>query len=61
MLLALETATDHASIALGVPGAEPLEETVSGARRHAAALLPMIQSLLRRAGASLADVALLAG
>jgi tRNA threonylcarbamoyladenosine biosynthesis protein TsaB len=56
MLLALETATDHASIALGVPGAEPLEETVSGARRHAATLLPMIQSLLRRAGASLAEV-----
>lgn len=53
MLLAIDTATDRASVALGVPGAEPLEENVSGARRHAAALLPMIQSLLRRAGASL--------
>ena len=56
MLLAMETATDRASVALGVPGADPLEENVAGARRHAAALLPMIQSLLRRAGASLDDV-----
>jgi len=56
MLLGIETATDEASVALGQPGAEPLEETVAGARRHAAALLPMIQNLLRRAGASLDDV-----
>jgi len=56
MLLAIETATDRASVALGIPGADPLEENVAGARRHAAALLPMIQSLLRRAGASLDDV-----
>jgi tRNA threonylcarbamoyladenosine biosynthesis protein TsaB len=56
MLLAIETATDRASVALGVPGADPLEENVAGARRHAAALLPMIQSLLRRAGASLDDL-----
>ena len=56
MLLAIETATDSASVGLGVPGADPLEENVAGARRHAAALLPMIQSLLRRAGASLDDV-----
>lgn len=56
MLLAIETATDRASVALDVPGADPLEENVAGARRHAAALLPMIQSLLRRAGVSLDDV-----
>lgn len=56
MLLAIETATDQASVALGAAGAEPMEENVRGARRHAAALLPMIQSLLRRAGASLDDV-----
>ena len=56
MLLAIETATDRASVALGVPGADPLEENLAGARRHAAALLPMIQTLLRRAGASLDDV-----
>ena len=56
MLLAIETATDRASVALGLPGADPLEENVAGARRHAAALVPMIQTLLRRAGASLDDV-----
>jgi tRNA threonylcarbamoyladenosine biosynthesis protein TsaB len=56
MLLAIETATDRASVALGVPGADPLEENLAGARRHAAALVPMIQTLLRRAGASLDDV-----
>lgn len=56
MLLAVDTATDSASVALGLPGADPLEESIAGARRHAASLLPMIQSLLRRAGASLADV-----
>ncbi len=56
MLLAIDTATDQASVALEITGSEPLEENISGARRHAAALLPMIQSLLRRAGASLGDV-----
>lgn len=56
MLLAIDTATDQASVALGIAGAEPLEENVAGARRHAAALLPMIQGLLHRAGASLDDV-----
>jgi len=56
MLLAIDTATDQASVALGLAGAEPLEENVGGPRRHAAALLPMIQSLLGRAGASLDDL-----
>lgn len=56
MLLAMDTATDQASVAVGVPGQEALEENVAGARRHAAALLPMIQNLLRRAGAGLDDV-----
>jgi tRNA threonylcarbamoyladenosine biosynthesis protein TsaB len=56
MLLAIDTATDRASVALGVPGADPLEENLTGARRHAAALLPMIQSLLQRGGASLEDL-----
>jgi tRNA threonylcarbamoyladenosine biosynthesis protein TsaB len=53
MWLAMDTATDRASVAVGVAGAEPLEESISGARRHAASLLPAIQALLRRAGASL--------
>ena len=57
MLLAIDTATDVASVALGQPGGEePLEENLLGARRHAAALIPMVESLLRRAGASLDDV-----
>src|SRR4051812_25931985 len=53
MWLAMGTATDPASVAIGALGAEPLGEDISGARRHAASLLPAIQSLLRRAGVSL--------
>jgi tRNA threonylcarbamoyladenosine biosynthesis protein TsaB len=56
MFLALDTATDQASLALGVPGGAPLEESIGGARRHAAALLPAVQKLLQRAGASLDDL-----
>ena len=57
MLLAIDTATDLASVALGQPGEkEPLEENLPGARRHAAALIGMAEGLLRRAGASLDDV-----
>ena len=56
MFLALDTATERASLALGTPGATRLEESIGGARRHAAALLPAIQSLLQRAGASLDDL-----
>jgi tRNA threonylcarbamoyladenosine biosynthesis protein TsaB len=56
MLLGIDTATDRASIALAVSGTDPLEETIGGARRHAASLLPAIQTLLRRAGASLDEV-----
>ena len=37
-----------------------MEENVAGARRHAAELLPMIQRLLLRAGASLILAALAA-
>jgi len=55
MWLALDTASDWASVALGEPGAghRALEENLAGARRHAAALLPMIQALLGRSGANL--------
>jgi tRNA threonylcarbamoyladenosine biosynthesis protein TsaB len=56
MFLALDTATERASLALGIPGATPLEEDIGGARRHAAALLPAVQRLLQRAGASLDDL-----
>jgi tRNA threonylcarbamoyladenosine biosynthesis protein TsaB len=56
MLLAIDTATDLASVALGQRGKEPVEENLFGARRHAAALLPIIEGLLRRAGVTLDDV-----
>jgi tRNA threonylcarbamoyladenosine biosynthesis protein TsaB len=56
MWLALDTATERASVALGVPGGTPLEETIGGARRHAAGLLPTVERLLQRAGASLDDL-----
>jgi len=56
MQLAIETATDRASVALGAGAAAAVERAFSGARRHAAELLPMIAALLREAGATLDDV-----
>ena len=56
MFLALDTATDRASLALGLPGEDSLEENIGGARRHAAGLLPAVQRLLQRAGGSLDEV-----
>lgn len=51
MWLALDTATDQASVALGMPGRVLARETIAGARRHAAALLPAIERCLAAAGA----------
>jgi tRNA threonylcarbamoyladenosine biosynthesis protein TsaB len=56
MWLALETATDRASVAVGQSVEDAVEESLTGARRHAGALLPMIEAALRRRGAQLADV-----
>ena len=56
MRLALETATDRASVALGTSAADALERELAGARRQAAGLLPMIDAVLREAGATLDDV-----
>jgi tRNA threonylcarbamoyladenosine biosynthesis protein TsaB len=53
MWLAIDTATDRASVALGTGGADILETEVAGSRRHAGALLPMIQELLSRRGVNL--------
>lgn len=50
MWLALDTATDRASLALGRPGEVLAKETIVGARNHAGALLPALDALLRRAG-----------
>src|SRR6266550_862203 len=60
MRLALETATDRASVALGTSAADALERELAGARRQAAGLLPMIDAVLREAGATLDDVTALA-
>ena len=56
MWLAIDTATDRASVALGLPGTVLAEEEISGARRHASQLLPAILETLRRAGARLLEV-----
>ena len=53
MWLALETATDHLSVAVGESAEDAVEERLTGARRHAGALLPMIEAVLRRRGATL--------
>jgi tRNA threonylcarbamoyladenosine biosynthesis protein TsaB len=56
MWLALETATDRASVALGEGADDAVEESLSGARRHAGALLPMIETILRRRAVTLDQV-----
>jgi tRNA threonylcarbamoyl adenosine modification protein YeaZ len=50
MWLALDTATDRASLALGRPGAVQARETIVGARNHAGALLPALAGCLSRIG-----------
>ena len=52
MRLAIDTATSRLSVALGRTASGALHEEVEGARQHAAALLPAIDRLLARAGAS---------
>jgi len=54
--LALDTATDRASVAVGSSADDALEESLTGARRHAAALVPMIDRLLARRRIDLDDV-----
>jgi tRNA threonylcarbamoyladenosine biosynthesis protein TsaB len=58
MWLAMDTATDQASVAIGEPGSGSvaLEENLTGARRHAADLLPLVQRLLGRKAATLSDL-----
>lgn len=53
MWLAIDTATDRASAALGATAEDAVEEEVAGARRHAAALVPMVERLLVRRGVTL--------
>ena len=56
MWLALETATDRASVAVGRNAADAVEESLTGARRHAGALLPMVEAALRRREVALGEV-----
>lgn len=51
--LAFDTATDRASVALGDGASDALEEELAGARRHASALLPLVDRLLARGGLTL--------
>lgn len=60
MRLAIETATDRASIAIGTTGADAIEREIVGSRRHAAELLPAIERLLSDAGVGLTGVSALA-
>jgi tRNA threonylcarbamoyladenosine biosynthesis protein TsaB len=53
MWLAIDTATDRASVALGTGDTDAVEQEVTGARRHAAALIPTVQELLHRRGIGL--------
>jgi tRNA threonylcarbamoyladenosine biosynthesis protein TsaB len=48
--LGLETATDRLSIAVRMPDGEVVEEVLEGARRHASALVPLVDRLVRQAG-----------
>jgi tRNA threonylcarbamoyladenosine biosynthesis protein TsaB len=60
MWLALETATDRASVALGMTAADAVTREIGGARRHAVELLPMIDAVLTQARVRLDGVTALA-
>ena len=51
--LAIDTATDRATVAIGRNAEAAVEEHLDGARRHAAAVLPMVERLLGRLGMTL--------
>lgn len=55
--LAIDTASDRASTAAGVPPLAAATAVVSGARRHAAELLHLIDDVLRQAGVGPGDLA----
>ncbi|MGE0353810.1 MAG: tRNA (adenosine(37)-N6)-threonylcarbamoyltransferase complex dimerization subunit type 1 TsaB [Gemmatimonadales bacterium] len=56
MWLAIETSGDEASVALGREGVVHARAGVSGARRHAALLLPTVERVLEEAGRTLDDI-----
>lgn len=55
-LLAFDTSTETLSIAVAVPGREPLGVTLPGGAQASATLLPAIHSLLDEAGVTLGDL-----
>lgn len=56
MWLAIDTATDQASIALGGPGSVLARESIAGSRRHASALLPALERCLTQIGAGYGEI-----
>jgi len=58
--LALDAASDRLSIAVDRDGGPAVEEHLQGARRHAGALLPLIDGILARLGAGPPDVSVVA-
>ena len=54
--LAIDTATDLASVALGAPGQTPVVRSMRGARQHAAQIVPLIDQVLALAAARREDV-----
>lgn len=58
--LAIETATDRLSVAVGGPGEPAREVMLDGARRHAGALVPLIDGLLGQAGVTAEAIGLVA-
>jgi tRNA threonylcarbamoyl adenosine modification protein YeaZ len=56
MRIALDTATDRLSVAVGTTAAESAVAHVDGARRHAASILATMERLISARGARLADV-----
>ncbi len=55
MLLAIDTATDYGSVAIGEPGRIKAERVFSD-RTHAARLVPAIQEVLEETGSSISDL-----
>ena len=55
--LAIDTATDVASVALGASVAARARESTRGARRHAAEIVPLIDRVLKAGGCRAADLA----
>lgn len=54
--IAIETSGNHASVALGAPGGEVLEEVITGLRQHAREVVPAMARLLNQAGHRPEDV-----